>query len=286
MHPVRKLLRLIHLDIHRVRPAADDTADYIRAFGREAVSERRFYNLGAGSFNHPCWTNLDLYPDGQAPKPHLFYDLMSLQPLPLPDERAELIYCSHTLEHVTDEAVKNALREMHRVLRPGGFVRLVTPDIDLSYRAWRDKDIAFFDWVTRYDKTNAWRAANLSIPLSQASLSQVFLEDFASTASTLAIEGAEKRIDDDELVRLFEEFPYEQALDHCARRCPAHLQTKYPFHHMNWFNAPKLTGMLTEAGFRSVRRSGHLQSHVPVMRNGRYFDGTLPRASLYAEAQR
>jgi len=286
MHPVRKFLRLFQLDIQRIRTNPDDTDEYLRAFGTEAVEARRFYNLGAGSFCHPCWTNIDLYPAGEAPSPHIFYDLMSLQPLPLPDGRAELVYCSHTLEHVTDDAVRNALREIYRVLRPGGVVRLVTPDIDLAYRAWRDRDHAYFDWVTRYDSTNAWRAANLRIPLSQASLTQVFLEDFASTASTLAVEGAVKRIDDDELVRLFEDLPYEQALDHCAHRCPAHLQNKYPFHHMNWFNAHKLIGMLKEAGFRSVRRSGHLQSHVAVLRNGLFFDSTLPRVSLYAEAQR
>jgi SAM-dependent methyltransferase len=53
-----------------------------------------------------------------------------LEPLPLPDNGADVVYCSHFLEHVPRESVLELLREFHRVLSPGGTLRLVTPDLE------------------------------------------------------------------------------------------------------------------------------------------------------------
>lgn len=53
-----------------------------------------------------------------------------LEPLPLSDNGAEVVYCSHFLEHVPRESVPKLLREFRRVLSPGGRLRLVTPDLE------------------------------------------------------------------------------------------------------------------------------------------------------------
>ncbi|MBL0342401.1 MAG: hypothetical protein IPP71_16735 [Bacteroidetes bacterium] len=120
--------------------------------------------------------------------------------------------------------------------------------------------------------------------MREASLAQLFLSDFASAATTISLVGNEKRIDDAELERLFRELPYEEALNYCTSLCSIEIQKKYPYFHMNWFNEKKLTQMLKQAGFKTVRRSAYLQSEVPVLRNQKYFDSTLPQISIYMEA--
>ena len=45
--------------------------------------------------------------------------------LPYCDARFELVICNHVLEHVSDD--RRALREIHRVLRPGGSAILMSP---------------------------------------------------------------------------------------------------------------------------------------------------------------
>jgi SAM-dependent methyltransferase len=50
---------------------------------------------------------------------------MDLTDIELPDESKTLIWCSHVLEHIPDD--RKALREMYRVLAPGGILVLQVP---------------------------------------------------------------------------------------------------------------------------------------------------------------
>ncbi len=49
-------------------------------------------------------------------------DITSIQ---FPDDHFDLILCSHVLEHVPDDRM--AMRELHRVLKPGGTAILMVP---------------------------------------------------------------------------------------------------------------------------------------------------------------
>jgi predicted SAM-dependent methyltransferase len=48
------------------------------------------------------------------------------------------------LQDLPWDAVALALREIHRVLKPGGVVRLAVPDLDKAIRAYLAKDGAYF----------------------------------------------------------------------------------------------------------------------------------------------
>ncbi len=287
---IKKIFALAGLEIRRIDKSTDLPV-YYRLYGRQAVQEKRFYNMGQRTFFHPAWTILDNFreKDGIIRLPGdyaIHHDLMSLKPLPLPDNSAVLMYTSHTLEHVSNPAVETFLSESFRVLKPGGILRVVVPDIKLSFRAWQNNDRDFFFWADSAYVYDDWHCYNLRMPLHQASLTQIFLEDFASTASELTVEGAAQRISDREMEHLFSTLPMEEALNYCIARCPLELQQRYPFHHMNWFTEEKLADLLQRAGFTRVYTSRWGQSQSPVMRNTRFFDTTTPKVSLYMEAMK
>jgi predicted SAM-dependent methyltransferase len=268
----------------------DDQMAYA-SYPARSLQDRRFYNVGAGSFTHPYWTNIDFYSDwykanSQQTSGGMIYDLMSLEKIPLESGVAEAMYSSHTIEHISNAAAQNLFNESHRILKKGGIVRLTTPNIDLEYQAWRRGDRSFFYWADYYDRAKNWKRVKYARSLKEESLNQIFLSHFASSVSTTHIDGAAERISDQELEKIFNEMDYEAALDYCTAKCPLEIQKKYPGNHINWWNWTKLERMLKQAGFQSVRLSAYGQSHSAPMRNMGLFDGTHPRISIYVEADK
>lgn len=66
-----------------------------------------------------------------SPKTPILGDIV--KGLPLPDQCAAAVFCSHVLEHLPRNTMESALRNTFRMLRPGGLFRLVVPD--LQWRA-------------------------------------------------------------------------------------------------------------------------------------------------------
>jgi SAM-dependent methyltransferase len=56
--------------------------------------------------------------------------------LPLPTAYADLLYCSHVLEHLSLTDLRRALTNCHRLLRPHGIFRLVVPDLETLARRY------------------------------------------------------------------------------------------------------------------------------------------------------
>jgi predicted SAM-dependent methyltransferase len=67
---------------------------------------------------------------------------------PWDDDSADAIYSSHTLEHLSPGEGLRFMRECHRVLRPGGVIRIVVPDLRACverYLAGKLSSLEFLD---------------------------------------------------------------------------------------------------------------------------------------------
>ena len=51
------------------------------------------------------------------------------KPFPWDDASVDVVYSSHTLEHMAREQGAEFLRQSYRVLKPGGIIRIVIPDL-------------------------------------------------------------------------------------------------------------------------------------------------------------
>ncbi|MBI5837009.1 MAG: methyltransferase domain-containing protein [Candidatus Eisenbacteria bacterium] len=80
-------------------------------------------HLGCGPHVMEGWANLDL----EAGEGAIAFDLT--RPLPLADGAITHVYSEHFLEHLTREQGLALMRECHRVLVPGGVLRVSTPDL-------------------------------------------------------------------------------------------------------------------------------------------------------------
>ena len=117
-------------------------------------------NLGCGPRFHPDWVNLDLSPASPAIQ---HWDLR--KDLPFPDASFDVVYHSHVLEHFSPPNGLRFLERCRRVLRPGGLLRVVVPDLETIVERYRqalnnllngqqDARIAY-DWamIEMYDQT-------------------------------------------------------------------------------------------------------------------------------------
>ena len=106
-------------------PANSDPANGAPAKeGSAGGSFARRLNLGCGKRFRDDWTNVDVLP---APGV-LAHDLR--EPLPFADGAFDFVYHSHVLEHFRVGDAPAFLKECRRVLRPGGTLRAVVPDLE------------------------------------------------------------------------------------------------------------------------------------------------------------
>ncbi len=93
-------------------------------------------NIGCGPNALPGWINLDAARGDQI---DIVWDLR--HGLPFRDQSCTAVFGEHVIEHIPKEGAEFLLRECHRVLQPGGVVRLSTPDAGRFLKAYvNDQD--------------------------------------------------------------------------------------------------------------------------------------------------
>jgi predicted SAM-dependent methyltransferase len=92
--------------------------------------KRTLLHVGCGRSPMPAWmepvfeeVRLDIDPDVQPDIVASMTDLGEIGPF-------DAIYTTHTLEHLYPDEVLTALREFKRVLKPGGGLVLIVPDLE------------------------------------------------------------------------------------------------------------------------------------------------------------
>jgi SAM-dependent methyltransferase len=134
-------------------------------------------NLGSGLYVAPGWINIDgsikaalagcpepllrlAYRSLSMPavgseeefiallKNHVFVHHNLRHGIPLPDYCADFAYSSHVLHHLYYEQAAALLKDVHRILRPGGVARIVVPDLEyiisLYQRGQRQEFLSYF----------------------------------------------------------------------------------------------------------------------------------------------
>ena len=104
-------------------------------------------NIGCGTSGIEGWVNIDNSPSillsrlplGKKifrtpdwPRDVLRVDVR--KHIPYPDGSVACIYSSHTFEHFSYEESRAVARECFRVLKPGGILRIVVPDLGIMVR--------------------------------------------------------------------------------------------------------------------------------------------------------
>jgi predicted SAM-dependent methyltransferase len=112
--------------------------------------------LGSGPHELPGWLNSDLLLGD------IYLDIT--RRFPFPDASLAYVHSEHVIEHVPEEAGAQMLREIHRILRPGGVVRLTTPDLAKLVAIYEDRSPV----VSRDDYAQYLEAGTYGVPHAHA----------------------------------------------------------------------------------------------------------------------
>lgn len=111
---------------------------------------KKLLNLGCGSRYSPAWTNVDVVSSSEHVVAH---DL--LKGIPFLDSEFDVVYHSHFLEHIPRNKVEAFVKECNRILKLGGVLRIVVPDLEkivLAYlQAINKASDGSKEWQANYD---------------------------------------------------------------------------------------------------------------------------------------
>lgn len=103
------------------------------------ADERKILEIGPGTVDAASriFPGADTL-DGEVGTP-TFKTSWGAEPLPIADDSYDLVFASHVLEHVAWYRVVSALREVCRILKPGGEFEVYVPDFDYIVKCYAQK---------------------------------------------------------------------------------------------------------------------------------------------------
>ncbi len=128
-----------------------------------AVGRRRRLHVGSGGHRIAGWFNLDI---DATPPVDVVADVA--RSLPFRSDSIDLIHSEDLLEHLDRQAGHGFLRECHRVMKPAGVMRLLTPDLQLLVdRVYLQRDGRHLRWCTAFlDARGPCEALNMHIRMN------------------------------------------------------------------------------------------------------------------------
>ena len=226
-------------------------------------------NIGGGDWRALGFENLDTRHEGTK-------IIDSSTRFPYGDCSLRFVYSSNFLEHVTDETATHLMREDHRCLKPGGIVRITTPDfskllIDYkngSYESIEDMvgHVRDANWIHHgvevTPETKLMHAfAGYDTPLPQATPfpEWEYVPDYyCGPPKILSAEISLKA----HTLSVAEFSEWATGLE--REKIVASLG------HINWFDGPKLCRIMQSAGFANVRVSEARQSSIRRLRGSKF----------------
>jgi len=131
---------------------------YAHKFRRAGFKEKTspvHLHLGCGPNYLPGFLNIDANPQR---KVDLWLDVRN--GLPFPDGTVDSIYSTHMLEHLYHDELGRLFEECWRVLRPGGGVRFVVPNLETAITAYVQRENKWFDDYPRRLESLGGRFSN------------------------------------------------------------------------------------------------------------------------------
>ena len=232
-------------------------------------------NLGAGGH----WSQLDWVSLDKAQGEEGFLSAETV--FPQNDNSVLHIFSAHFFEHVDDATARNLLKESYRVLAPGGYIRIIVPDIAKLIQRYQEGKEMF----ELPSAASTWTAYGIEPTLLNILLH--FLSNFDYEGENGFYRGPPLTLaKNPELVQTkLESLSNSEFCEWVIEHIPLE-DKRVTSQHINWWNEKKLKQFLMDSNFGDIERSTYQGSRAFGM-TGKKFDQEGRRdQSLYIEARK
>lgn len=236
--------------------------------------DKAFVSIGDNNscFFRPGWKTVDLVGAD-------FLVDVRKEPLPFCNDSLDAAHCSHLIEHVDEQQGLMFCKEIYRCLKPGGVIRLATPDMDLLIDRYLARDWKFFlaadgEFILRQIKHGR-------LPPESLLMQNRLVGWFASYSGRLDTGGGP----------LLSEQQVDEALENRHKYdfrewCVSQLEPGRVYAHVHVYDYVGLRNLLQAAGFKDVQRHGYGESDCGDMRCPPIDVPQHRSYSLYVEARK
>lgn len=131
-------------------------------------------NLGSGHWKLPGWLNVDL---DYGSMPGVCVNLAA--GLPFRDGSADLMHCEDFIDQLELDQARSFLGECHRILKPGGVIRILTPDLEkLAQLYLHDRE-----------RLQALWTEHVAVPLQTGTVGEIFNTGMRFAGHTFLYDG-------------------------------------------------------------------------------------------------
>ena len=228
---------------------------------KDSRSKGVHLNIGSGGSEIDGFLSVDYFSDGYYANKQfdcIHYDMRG-DNLPFEDDSVDTIYCSHVIEHIETEYVEMFFKESFRVLKLGGVLRIVCPDVEYLYNNLKDNP-EYFSWHPRY--------RNIDDALI------CFIDEVANP---------KVEIDSFGLKQQWSDYDYDELLEDL--RSDLKFDERIPNDHINSWDFGRISSFVKISGFSCVTRSRCQGSYRAALRGGD-MDLTMPQMSLYVDVRK
>jgi predicted SAM-dependent methyltransferase len=130
----------------------------------------RKLQIGAQSNSIEGWLNVDILP-----KANTVAYMDATETFPFESNSLDYVFSEHMIEHVSYEGARKMLQECYRTLKPGGKIRIATPDLQTVVRVLTDSQDAA---VQRYIRFYVDRFVGPTVPYDPAQMVNTLFYQF------------------------------------------------------------------------------------------------------------
>ena len=228
-------------------------------------------NLGCGRRTHSSWINIDYsriailktswfmrrFASSRVPPNYVNHNLRN--GIPYANETVDVVYSSHFLEHLPHQEALPFVREVYRVLKIGGIIRLVVPDLESITRNYLETLQAVRagqpEADVRYEWATIWLLDQMVRTRSGGEMAQ-WLYRYRESAMVRSMQGICTEI----ATASPPSHDFRARLLHTVlRNSPASSGEL----HRWMYDEVSLRRLLEDARFKEIRRVSHGESRTP-----------------------